>query len=185
VSATFREVDETVERELFERRARALPAGGVPSLEAVLLAANEGVSVAVPARPPRDQWRERSVARARAWSGFALAAACVVAVMRTSPPAAVPVKIAPDARAAADVVMASAPFSHDTCEEAEENACTLDRTSASVTPVAPLPPVPKVTPAAAPVPEEGTCGAPLATFEPASSSTLSCESAEPGPSELH
>ena len=44
---------------------------------------------------------------------------------------------------------------------------------------------PKATLAAAPVPEEGTCDAPLATFEQASSSTLSCNSAEPGQSEIH
>ncbi len=182
MSATFREVDETMERDLFERRARVLSrealsrgagaraeaTAGVPSLESVLRAASEEASVAVPLRP-RDEVRETSGARMRAWSGFALAAACVIAVLRTGPQVGAPTTIAADVAGDAGVSIASVETSAP-CNHAEDNACGVDHScasGASITPVAPI------APAAPPVPEARTCDAPVATFE--TSSTLSCD----------
>jgi hypothetical protein len=173
VSTTFREVDETVESDLFERRARALgtPAG-VPSLEAVLRAANDEASLAVPVpmRAARDPGSRR-----HAWSGLALAAACVVAVMRAAPqpggaPATIAADFTRDVRAPSVVSAVSA--GSDSCEEAEVNACTLDSAYASSTPVAPPPPI---------AGQDHACTAPLATFE---SSTLSCDRDEANRSEM-
>jgi len=179
VSATFREVDETMERGLFDRRARAMGAqGGVPSLEAVLRATNDEASVAVPVRAPREESRERSGARARAWSGVALAAACVIAVMKTVPHAGAPATIAADVAGDAGVSIASGATS-DTCEGTEENACGIDPTCASGAVVAPVAPV---APIAAAAPEGRTCDAPIATFE--SSSTLSCDRDEANRSQM-
>jgi hypothetical protein len=186
VSATFREVDETMERDLFERRARAMDApAGVPSLDAVLRAASEEPSVAVPMRPVRDESRERSGARARAWSGFALAAACVIAVMKTVSHDGVPSTIAADVAKdagvslGAGVIGASAPVVR---EEIETNECTGDHSLQSTMPVAPAAPVAPVATALAPVPEGPTCDERLATFE--SSATLSCDRDEAKRSEM-
>jgi hypothetical protein len=178
VSATFREVDETVERELFERRARALgPGDGVPSLDAVLRAASESASAAVPPPAVREEWRDRSGARARAWSGLALAAACVVAVMRTSPPASAPSAIAPDGPIHTEVAAPGDPPMEATCEESEVNACTNDPALASV---APPPPV-----VVAPPHEEETCGDKAMTpRNPSPSMLLTCDQDDPARSEI-
>jgi len=79
VSAVFQDPDETLERALFERRARARAtqdAAGVPSLDAVLRAAGPGVV---------ERSSERSSGRKRAWGGLALAAACLLMVMKARP----------------------------------------------------------------------------------------------------
>ena len=75
MSAVLQDTDETFERTLFARRARASGGqAGVPSLEAVLRASGA-----------RAESGERSIGRRRAWGGLALAAACLLAVMKTRP----------------------------------------------------------------------------------------------------
>ena len=75
MSAVLQDTDETLERTLFARRARASGGqAGVPSLEAVLRASGA-----------RVESGERSSGRRRAWGGLALAAACLLAVMKTRP----------------------------------------------------------------------------------------------------
>jgi len=107
VRAVLHEADEAVERALFARRAASMAgAAAVPSLEAVLLAAHED---------PRDGQRGRR----RAWTGLALAAACLLIVVRRphemAPPSASP---EPDA----DVVAENAGF----CSVETGGACRLE-----------------------------------------------------------
>jgi hypothetical protein len=75
VSSVLQDPDESFERALFARRARASGGqAGVPSLDAVLRASGA-----------RTEAGERSSGRRRAWGGLALAAACLLAVMKTRP----------------------------------------------------------------------------------------------------
>ncbi len=75
MSAVLQDPDESFERALFARRARVRGGqAGVPSLDAVLRASGA-----------RTEAGERSSGRRRAWGGLALAAACLLAVMKTRP----------------------------------------------------------------------------------------------------
>jgi hypothetical protein len=145
VSTVFHETDEAIERALFERRARARSArAGVPSLDAVLRAARQGSP-------------ETSGGRGRAWTGLALAAACLIGVMKTRSHEVSPAAIAADVDRA---VSAGADRSGSVCEEQQESACSFDPTYASRV-------------AMAPASDEGrACVAPPASFE--SFGTLSC-----------
>jgi hypothetical protein len=155
VSAVFDEADEAVERALFERRARVRGGSpGVPSLDAVLRAA-------------REVSRETSSGRGRAWTGLALAAACVVTVMKTRPHEVSPSGIVADVDRVAG---ASPEGSGGTCEEQEVSACTLDSTFASMAAPAPV------------AQDSRACVAPLATFE--SNRTLSCDRDEANRTEI-
>jgi hypothetical protein len=150
VSAVFHEADEALERALFERRARARGArAGVPSLDAVLRAARE----------PR---REVSSGRGRAWTRLALAAACLVAVMKTRPHDGAPSGIAADVDRAAS---AGAEGSGSLCEEQEVSECSLEPTYASRV-----------------AQETRACVAPPASFE--SFGRLSCERDEANRTEM-
>jgi len=155
VSAMFHEPDEAVERDLFERRAREharLP--GVPSLDAVLRAA-------------QDDSGERSSGRGRAWTGLALAAACLVTVVKTRPHDISPSGITADVDGAAS---GTTERSGDMCEEQAVSTCTLDSTYASVGAVAPV------------TQESRACVAPPATFE--SFGSLSCDRDEANRTEM-
>ena len=156
MSAVFHESDEAVERALFERRARALRApGGIPSLETVLGEVG-------------GEARESSNGRGRAWTGLALAAACLLAVMKTRPHESSPSAIV------ADVEPGAGPIGEQgggMCEEREISACTMD-TSYVRAAVAPI----------AHVAEDRSCAVPPATF--ASSGTLSCDDEEADRSEM-
>jgi hypothetical protein len=155
VSAMFHEPDEAAERDLFERRARARHgATGVPSLEAVLRAA-------------QDDSRETSNGRGRAWTGLALAAACLVTVVKTRPHEISPSAIVADVDGATS---GTTERGDDICEEQAVSACTLDSTNASVVAVAPI------------TQESRACMAPPATFE--SSGTLSCDRDEANRTEM-
>ncbi len=150
MSAVFHEADERLERALFERRARARSArAGVPSLEAVLRAA-------------REPSRETSSGRGRAWTGLALAAACLVAVMKARPHEVVPSGIAADVDRSAS---AGADGSGRVCEEQEVSACSFD---------------PALTGRVAQ--ESRACVAPPASFE--SLGSLSCERDEANRTEM-
>jgi hypothetical protein len=153
VSAVVHEPDEAVERGLFERRARVQAgAAGVPSLDAVLRAA-------------RDESRESSSGRRRAWTGLALAAACLVMVVKARPHDVTPAGIS------ANVEPAGAGGSEGAgvCEDRRVSSSTLDFSYAGM--VGP-------TPAA----ESRACVAPPATF--ASSRTLSCDRDEANRTEM-
>ncbi len=149
--------DESVERDLFERRARAcsaaaLPAG-VPSLDAVLRAAR------VPSREaPAGRWRTLQ--------GLALAAACVLTVVKTCPRDRRPVAdgIEPDV-----VGPASASFdaAAGLCEVPAYTACTPTEPRPAPESVASLAP-----PLAA---AGGVCSAPPATFAVTSSASSRVE----------
>lgn len=145
MSAVVHEHDEALERGLFERRARARDGlrgePGVPSLEAVLRAA-------------RDDARETSSGRGRAWTGLALAAACLVTVVKARPHDVSPAGVAVRAEGAS---FASEERAGGVCEEQEVCASALEG-YASVAP---------------PTPERRACVAPPATFAPAG--TLSCD----------
>jgi hypothetical protein len=147
--------DEAVERALFERRARALAGAreglGVPALDAVLRAA-------------KDDPRESSEGRGRAWTGLALAAACLVTVVKTRPHAASPAGIARDADGAAS---GSEERAGGTCEE--QRGASAFEGYASVAPVAA---------------EGRACVAPPATFAPEPSRTLSCDRDEANRTEM-
>jgi hypothetical protein len=150
VSAVFHETDEVLEHALFERRARARSArAGVPSLDAVLRAA-------------REPAREASSGRGRAWTGLALAAACLVAVMKTRPHEVAPSSIGPDVDGAES---RGAERSRSVCEEQEVSACSLE-----------------TAPAAKVAQETRACVAPPASFE--SFGTLSCERDEANRTEM-
>lgn len=155
MSAVFHERDEAVERALFERRACVQErASGVPSLDAVLRAA-------------RDDSREATGGRGRAWTGLALAAACLVMVVKTRPHEVPPSEIAVDVDG---VSSESTERGGGTCEELAVSTCTLDSTYAS-----------KV--ASAPASQESrACVAPPATFE--SFRTLSCDRDEANRTEM-
>jgi hypothetical protein len=141
----FREPDDAVEHDLFERRARVRGAAGVPSLDAVLRAA-------------RDDSREASGGRRRAWTGLALAAACLVTVIKTRPHDVSPSAIAADGEGAPS---GGADRSGGTCEEQAVSSSVFDSSYVSVAAVAPAPQ------------ESRACFAPPATFE--SFGTLSCD----------
>jgi hypothetical protein len=155
VSAVFRESDEALERGLFERRARARRgAAGVPALDAVLRAA-------------RDDARETSGGRGRAWTGLALAAACLVTVVKTRPHDGSPRGIAADVDGAAS---GYADRAGGLCEERAFSASMFDSTYAGMA-------------LAAPIAQEGrACVSPPATFEP--SRTLSCDRDEANRTEM-
>ena len=156
MSLLFHEPDESLERSLFERRARA---GGVredlPSLDAVLRAAE--------ARP-----RESSGGRGRTLGGLALAAACVLAVMKAHPHESTPDRIVADV---GEEAPASVEARGGVCEVREVRACSADSASAGLASIA--------QPAPAPGP---ACVAPLATF--ATFGSLVCDSNEAVRSEL-
>lgn len=155
MSAVFHEVDEAVERGLFERRARVRSArAGVPSLDAVLRAA-------------REDSRETSSGRGRAWTGLALAAACLIAVMKTWPHEAAPARITADGDRAGS---AGAETGGIVCEEQEESACSFDPAYASRVAMAPG------------AQESRACVAPPASFE--SFGTLSCDRDEANRTEM-
>ena len=150
MSAVFHETDEALERALFERRARARSArAGVPSLDAVLRAA-------------REPSRETPGGRGRAWTGLALAAACVVAVMKARPHEVAPSGIVRDLDRTAS---AGADRSGAVCEEPEESACSIEPAYASRA-----------------APETRACVAPPASFE--SFASLSCERDEANRTEM-
>ena len=156
MSAVFHESDEAVERALFERRARALRVPeGIPSLETVLGEVG-------------GEARESSSGRGRAWTGLALAAACLLAVMKTRPHESSPSVIMADVEPAAG---SGGEQGGGMCEEPEVSACTVDWSYVKV-PVAPV----------AHAAEERSCVVPTATF--ASSRTLSCDGDEGDRSEM-
>jgi hypothetical protein len=154
VSAGFRDAGDAVERDLFERRARVRGAVGVPSLDAVLRAA-------------RDDSRETSSGRRRAWTGLALAAACLLTVVKTRPHDGSPSAITADGDG---VSSGGAERSGGTCEEQSSSSYALDSSNAGMM-------------AAAPAPQESrACFAPPATF--ASFGTLSCDRDEANRTEM-
>jgi hypothetical protein len=177
VNAVLPDPDESMERALFERRARALTAAGVPSLEAVLRAARSepreahGSVAATPA--------ETSSARRRAW-GLALAAACLLAVMKTHPGEITPPAIVADTRAEAPLAAgpgASVCEAPETSECAPETTCTASLAGAApAVPVVPAVPVPPVTH------DDGVCSAPRVT---PSAATLSCDPDDAVCSQIH
>jgi hypothetical protein len=139
------ESGDAVERGLFERRARVQGgAAGVPSLDAVLRAA-------------RDDSHESSGGRGRAWTGLALAAACLVTVVKTRPHEMSPSEIAADVDGAAS---GSTERGGEMCEELAASTST-DSTYASMVAVSPA------------SPDSRACVAPPATF--VSLRTLSCD----------
>jgi hypothetical protein len=155
VSTVFHEHDEPVERDLFERRARVQAREpGVPSLDAVL-------------RLARNDSRETSSGRGRAWTGLALAAACLVTVVKTRPHDVSPSGIAADVDGSAS---GTTDRGGGICEEQAVSTCTLDSTYASMVVVAPA------------SPESRACVAPPATFE--SLRTLSCDRDEANRTEM-
>jgi hypothetical protein len=144
-------VEETVERCLFARRARVLGgAAGVPSLDAVLRAA-------------RDDSRETSSGRRRAWTGLALAAACLVTVVKTRSHEVSPSAIAADRESGG----AGASERGGVCEDLP---FSMDGREVSLTTVAPA------------ALEGRACIAPPATF--ASLGTLSCDRDEANRTEV-
>ena len=150
--------DEAVERALFARRARAAVfRPGAPPLEAVLRAA-------------RDESRESSRGRGRAWTGVVLAAACLLAMTRTRSRDVSPAAITTDARPTDALAAAAAEPRGGTCEEDDVGTWKLDRRYASV---AAFPPVPAG--------EDRACVVPPATFE--ASRMLSCDRDEANRSE--
>lgn len=154
MSAVFNEPDEALERGLFERRARVQGgAAGVPSLDAVLRAA-------------RVESRETSNGRGRAWTGLALAAACLVTVIKTRPHDVSPAGIAADVDGAS-----SGAFDRGgICEEQVASTSALDSVYAGMAAVAPA------------AQESRACVAPPATFE--SFRTLSCDRDEANRTEM-
>jgi hypothetical protein len=155
VSAVFHETDEAIERALFERRARARSArAGVPSLDAVLRAA-------------RQDSRDVSSGRGRAWTGLALAAACLLGVVKTRSHDVSPGGIAAEVDRA---VSSGADQSGSVCEEREESACSFDPASLGRVAMAPAPQ------------ESRACVAPPASFE--SFGTLSCDPDEANRTEM-
>jgi hypothetical protein len=167
VNAVLPDPDESIERALFERRARVLTAAAVvPSLDAVLRAARSEpretheVVAAVPA--------ETSGARRRAW-GLALAAACLLTVMKAHPREATRPGIVADVRAEAP--LAAGP-GVSLCEAQEASECAPETTCAA----SPTPPAPVVH-------DDGVCSSTPTTF--ASSATLSCDPDDAVRSESH
>lgn len=149
MSAVFHEPDEAVERGLFERRARAQGyVAGVPSLDVVLRAA-------------REESRETPGGRARAWTGLALAAACLVMVVKTRPHDVSPAGISADVDPAGSGSSEGAGVCEDASEDRRVSSSTLDFTYAGRVGAAPA------------SPESRACVAPPATFE--SFRTLSCD----------
>jgi len=148
VSLVFQQPDESLESSLFERRARAQGAPAAPSLDVVLRAAK-----AQPCEPAGHL--------GRTVGGLALAAACVLAVLKTNP-SHVARDVSPD-RIVADVgaeVPADLESRGGLCEDREVPACALEprgsRLASLVPPVVPGP----------------ACVAPLASF--ATTGTLAC-----------
>ncbi|MGD0525947.1 MAG: hypothetical protein ABSE49_12430 [Polyangiaceae bacterium] len=145
------EAGEAVERDLFQRRARVLVgAAGVPSLDAVLRAA-------------RDDSRETSSGRRRAWTGLALAAACLVTVVKTRSHEGSPSTITADVESAGS----GASERGGVCED---QPFSMDGREVSMM---------AVPPAAL---EGRACTAPPATF--ASLGTLSCDRDEANRTEV-
>jgi len=171
VNAVLPDPDESMERDLFERRARALTAAGVPSLDAVLRAARSEPREAQPSFATVPA--ETAGARRRAW-GLALAAACLLAMMKTRPGEVTPPAIVADSRAEVSLATGAAA---SVCEAEEANECAPETTcAASVAGAAPAVPVPPVTP------DDGVCSAPRAT---PSAATLSCDPDDPVCSQIH
>ncbi len=145
MSTMFDERGDAVERGLFERRARVLAGGrGVPSLDAVLRAA-------------KSDSHETSGGRRRAWTGLALAAACLVTVVKTRPHEMSPSEIAADVDGAAG----STERGGELCEELAGSTSTQGFTYASMVTVPPA------------SQESRACVAPPPTFE--SFRALSCD----------
>ncbi len=180
MNAVLPDPDESMERALFERRARALPDAGVPSLDAVLRAARSGPdethgSVAA-------VHAETSSARRRVW-GLALAAACLLAVMKTRPGEVTPQAIVADTRAEAPVPAGPGP---SYCEAPETNECAPETTCtaglAGAAPTLPTVPTVPVIPAAPVGHDDGVCSAPHVT---PSAATLSCDPDDAVCSQIH
>jgi len=178
VNAVLPDPDESIERALFERRARALTgAAGVPPLDAVLRAARSEPSEphetygSVAATPA-----ETSSARRRAW-GLALAAACLLAVMKARPGEVAHPVIVADTRAEAP--LAAGPGA-SVCEAQEANECAPETTcTASVAGAVPVVPAFPVAPVAH---DDGVCSAPRET---PSAATLSCDPDDAVCSQIH
>lgn len=161
MSAVLQDRDETFDRALFERRARASGGqAGVPSLDAVLRAAQSDSG-------------ERSSGRRRAWGGLALAAACLLAVIKAHPG---DVSRAGGSRPGivADVsAQAATPGDRGAalCEDPQVSECSLDTTCSSVAATEP-----------AVAQEDRVCTPPPQTFS--SAATLSCDADDPVRTEL-
>jgi hypothetical protein len=112
-------------------------------------------------RAAHEPSRETSSGRGRAWTGLALAAACLVAVMKTRPHEVATPGIAADVDRAAS---SGAERSGSLCEEQEVSACSLEPSYASREQ------------------ESRACVAPPASFE--SFGTLSCERDEANRTEM-
>jgi hypothetical protein len=113
--------DEALDRALFERRARTLPArAGVPSLQAVLAAAGD---------PPAA----RSAGRGRAGSGLLLAVACLLGVARVSALDGSHGSIGADVSRA----LSSTADVGGTCEDRGARSCSMDTAVAAATPAGP------------------------------------------------
>jgi hypothetical protein len=146
----LQEEGESIERALFERRARvhaAQAVAAVPSLDAVLRAARVS-----PREAPAEGSVETSSARRRAW-GLALAAACLLTVMKARPSEATHPGIVADLRAEAP--LAAGPVA-GVCQEPEVAACAAETTCAA-DPMAPAP-------AAAPAVHDAPCTSPPVTL---------------------
>ncbi len=127
MSAVLQDPDESFERALFARRARASGGGGgVPSLDAVLRASGA-----------RTEAGERSSGRRRAWAGLALAAACLLAVMKTRPGDA---SHGSRPGIVADVgaqTLAPGDRGAAVCEDPPADECALDTSCSSIAAAAP------------------------------------------------
>jgi len=155
VSAALQDPDESFERALFARRARAGGGeAGVPSLDAVLRAGGA-----------RTDAGERSSGRRRAWAGLALAAACLLAVMKTRPGDASHGSRAMHPSIVADVgaqTLAPGDRGAAVCEDPPADECALDTSCSSI--AATAPPV---------VPDDTTCTGAPRNFT--SATTLACD----------
>ncbi len=141
--------DESIERALFERRVGAMPNAGIPSLDAVLRAAGS---------EPRDA--SDGGGRSRAWAGLALAAACLLAILKARPSDVPHATIAPDLGASRSSQLTPG---SEVCQDftvGGESECSLDTTCVSI---APPPPVAH---------DDGLCSSAPASF--ASNASLSC-----------
>jgi len=121
---------------------------------------------------------ETSSARRRAW-GLALAAACLLAVMKTHPGEATHPAIVADTRAEAP--LAAGPGA-SVCEAPEANECAPETTCTASVPVA-VPAAAAVPVAAPPVAhDDGVCTAPHVT---PSAAMLSCDPDDADCSQVH
>ena len=151
MSSVLQEEGESIERALFERRARvhaAQAVAAVPSLDAVLRAAR-----LEPREVVAEGGAETSNVRRRAW-GLALAAACLLTVMKARPTEATHPGIVADLRAEAP--LAAGPAA-GVCAEPEVAACEAETSCAAGL----------ASPAPAPAPavhDDGRCTSPPVTL---------------------